>query len=124
MINKSNPESFVWPEFNDDKERIKAYSKKYKNMSIAEAFADAYGIKLDSVKESANDVPRDLVKGDVLKLNILNIAKNKVDFEQELEKNKNYLHLPCFIQKIFVFSQQENGRRYGSNRRKIYQSTH
>ena len=40
MINKSNPDSFIWPEFNDDKERIKAYSKKYKDMSIAEAFAD------------------------------------------------------------------------------------
>ena len=77
MINKSNPDSFIWPEFNDDKDRIKAYSKKYKNMSIAEAFADVYGVKLDGVKESVNDVPRDLVKGDILHLEVLNIAKNR-----------------------------------------------
>lgn len=81
MINKSNSESFVWPEFNDDKERIKAYSKKYKNMSIAEAFADAYGVKLEGVKESVNNVPRDLVKGDIISLEILNITKNRVDFD-------------------------------------------
>lgn len=81
MINKENHDSFIWPEFNDDRERIKAYSKKYENMTIAEAFADAYGVKLDGVKESVNDVPKDLVKGDVLELEILNIAKNRVDFD-------------------------------------------
>ena len=81
MINKSNPDSFIWPEFNDDKERIKAYSKKYKNMTIAEAFADVYGVKLDGVKESVNDVPKDLVKGDILHLNVINVAKNRVDFD-------------------------------------------
>lgn len=77
MINKE----FIWPEFNDDKDRIKAYSKRYKNMSIAEAFADVYGVKLEGVKESVNDVPKNLVKGDVISLGILNIAKNKVDFD-------------------------------------------
>lgn len=81
MVNKNNSDSFIWPEFNDDRERIKAYSKKYKDMSIAEAFADAYGVKLEGVKESVNNVPRDLVKGDVLDLEILNIAKNRVDFD-------------------------------------------
>lgn len=81
MINKNNPDNFIWPEFNDDRERIKAYSKKYKNMSIAEAFADVYGIKLEGVKESVNDVPKSLSVGDVLNLEILNVSKNRVDFD-------------------------------------------
>lgn len=81
MVNKNNPDNFIWPEFNDDSQRIKAYTKKYKDMSIAEAFADAYGVKLEGVKETVNEVPRDLVVGDILNLEILNISKNRVDFD-------------------------------------------
>ena len=72
---------FVWPEFNSDKERIKAYSKRYKNMSIKDAFEHTYGIKINSTKESVNDVPKPLVVGDRVNLNVLNINKSKVEFD-------------------------------------------
>ena len=41
------PPEFEWPEYNSDSERIKAYSKKFKNMSIAESFAAVYETEID-----------------------------------------------------------------------------
>ena len=72
---------FVWPEFNSDRERIKEYSKRYKNMSIKDAFEHTYGIKINSTKESINDVPKPLAVGDRVNLNVLNINKDKVEFD-------------------------------------------
>lgn len=73
--------NFEWPEFARDKDRIRFNSNKYSNKSISEAFADCYGLKLTSIKESVNEVPMDLKIGDVIWTKILNIAKNKVDFD-------------------------------------------
>lgn len=81
MSNKNQQEAFVWPEFNSDSERIKAYSKRYKNMSVKEAFEHAYGITIGDVQESANAVPKELCVGDELKLNILHIDKTNVEFD-------------------------------------------
>ena len=81
MLNKSNPEGFVWPEFNSDSERIKAYSKRYKDMSIVEAFEHAYGITIGQVKEVVNDTPSEIKVGDEIMLNVLSITKNHVEFD-------------------------------------------
>lgn len=81
MLNKSNSEGFVWPEFSSDSERIKAYSKRYKNMTIVEAFEHAYGITIGQVKEVVNDTPAEIKVGDELSLNILSVTKNKVEFD-------------------------------------------
>lgn len=81
MLNKSNPEGFVWPEFNSDAERIREYSKRYKDMSIVEAFEHAYGITVGQVKEVVNDTPSELKVGDEIMLNVLSITKNHVEFD-------------------------------------------
>ena len=82
MLNKSiSGEAFVWPEFSSDAERIKAYSKRYKNMSIVEAFEHAYGITIGQVKEGVNNTPSEIKVGDEIKLNILSITKNHVEFD-------------------------------------------
>ena len=80
-MSKNNTEAFVWPEFNSDSERIKAYTKRYKNMSIVEAFEHAYGITIGQVKEVANDTPSEIKVGDELSLNVLSITKNHVEFD-------------------------------------------
>lgn len=80
-MSKNQTEAFVWPEFNSDAERIKAYTKRYKDMSIAEAFEHAYGISIGSVRGGANEVPKELKPGDVLSLNVLSIEKNHVEFD-------------------------------------------
>lgn len=82
MLNKSiSGEAFVWPEFNSESERIKAYSKRYANMSIVEAFEHAYGITIGQVKEGANNTPSEIKVGDEIMLNILSITKNHVEFD-------------------------------------------
>ena len=72
---------FEWPEFSSESERIKAYSKRYKDMSIAEAFADAYGVKLEGVKEDANNIPKELRIGDNIQVRVTDITKNHVTFD-------------------------------------------
>ena len=37
---------FEWPEFNKDRDRIRAYSQRFKDTTIAEAFEQAYHFKL------------------------------------------------------------------------------
>ena len=82
MQNKSIKEAnFVWPEFNSDKERIKAYSKRYKELSIAEAFEKTYNVKFNNVNNLVNDVPAEIKVGDELTLNVLSISKNHVEFD-------------------------------------------
>ena len=81
MSKNKTEEAFVWPEFNSDSERIKAYSKRYKNMSIVEAFEHAYGITIGPVREAVNDTPSEIKVGDELSLNILSITKNHVEFD-------------------------------------------
>lgn len=80
-MKENNAEAFVWPEFNSDSERIKEYSKRYKDMSIVEAFEHAYGITIGQVKEVVNDTPKDIKVGDEIELNVLSITKNHVAFD-------------------------------------------
>ena len=81
MTKKQNLEAFVWPEFNSDSERIKVYSKRYKNMSITEAFEDAYKIKIAEMPKTVNEVPKNLAVGDVISLNVISISKANVVFD-------------------------------------------
>lgn len=76
-----NLENFEWPEFNSDSKRIKAYSKRYKDMTIAEAFNARYDMGLKDVSESTNEVPRELSMGDIIAARITSIDKNRVVFD-------------------------------------------
>ena len=72
---------FVWPEFNSDSKRIKAYTQRYKNLSIVEAFEACYNMKLEVKDERVNMVPRELSVGDIISTNILSISKDRVVFD-------------------------------------------
>lgn len=74
-------EAFVWPEFANDSKRIKEYSKRYKNLSIVEAFESAYNINLGEVAPIVNITPGEVNVGDTMMLNILSITKNHVEFD-------------------------------------------
>ena len=80
MTKKQPDQDFVWPEFNSDKERIKYNTNKYKNLSITEAFNQAYGVKL---KENlfADTTPQDLKVGDEAMVNITSINKDNMLLE-------------------------------------------
>ena len=82
MSNKTiSNEAFVWPEFPNDSIRIKEYSKRYKNLSITEAFEVAYDFKVGPVKAMVNETPGEIRVGDEMLLNILSISKNHVEFD-------------------------------------------
>lgn len=81
MAKNKKEHEFVWPEFKNDKERIKAYSKRFADVSIAEAFEQIYNVKLDHTNSAANEVPKNLLKGDVISLKINSIGKNVVNFD-------------------------------------------
>lgn len=72
---------FEWPEFGCDRTRIKAYSNRYKNMSVTEAFEACYNLTLNPSNETVNMIPKDLRVGDYIKTRILSISKNKVLFD-------------------------------------------
>jgi ribosomal protein S1 len=74
-------ETFVWPEFSSDSKRIKAYTKRYKNLSIVEAFENAYNITVTPTCELVNMTPGEVKVGDTMYLNVLSIAKNHVEFD-------------------------------------------
>lgn len=71
---------FEWPEFVDEKERIKSYSHRFRNKTIAEAFQEVYGVDLTGVPESVNDLPREYNVGDILETRIKSVSKDAVEF--------------------------------------------
>lgn len=81
-------EQFNWPEFGKETQRIKAYSNRYKDMDIVDAFNDVY--KLNIQKSNTNNInvtPRDLRIGDVVEVKILRIDKNYVEFDCSATKS-------------------------------------
>ena len=80
-------ETFEWPEYNSDSKRIKMYSKKYKDLSVVEAFEDAYKMKIGPMPEIVNLVPNELRVGDMISTHIIAIDKNKVTFDTANIKN-------------------------------------
>lgn len=88
MSKTKSQEAFVWPEFNSDSKRIKAYSKRYKDLSISDAFAEAYNMSIGQVKPIVNEVPAIMKVGDELKFRILSISKNHVEFDTANHKSQ------------------------------------
>lgn len=74
-------ETFAWPEFASDSKRIKAYSQRYKHLSIAEAFENHYNINLGPIQETVNFIPQELRVGEIIKTRILSIGKGSVVFD-------------------------------------------
>lgn len=83
-MSKKKPEinlnDFEWPEFISDSKRIKAYSKRYKDLSITDAFNKHYNLSLKP-STTVDFVPPELKVGDILKTRILSIDKSKVVFD-------------------------------------------
>lgn len=72
---------YEWPVFKTDKERIKHFSKQYKDVSIVEAFEMGSGVKSNVSKENpVNQTPQELHVGQVVPMNITSISKNGVVF--------------------------------------------
>lgn len=74
-------ENFEWPEFNSDTKRIKALSKRYKNLSISEAFANHYNMNLSKVSLAVNETPPEIRLGSIITTKILTIDKERVLFD-------------------------------------------
>lgn len=69
-------------EYKNERERISQNTRKYANVSIAEAFADIYGVKIsDAVKEKSEVIPMDLMLGQTIMLKIHSITKDGVLFD-------------------------------------------
>ena len=75
------PEAFEWPEYRTETQRIKMLSKRYKNVSIAEAFEDYYKIPLKNVNDRVNITPQELRVGSYIDTKILSIEKDRVIFD-------------------------------------------
>ena len=75
---------FIWPAYKNDKERIKYLSRKYKNASIYDAFVSEYKFNSSLSEQSRVNVeriPSEPRVGDVLKLTITGIDKNRIIFD-------------------------------------------
>ena len=80
-LNASIPgDQFQWPEFADDKTRIKNYSNRFRNKSVSEAFAEVYGVDLTGVSDKANETPHEYKIGDIIETRLFNVTKDSVDF--------------------------------------------
>ena len=81
-------QGFEWPTISNDFKRIQLNTQKYKDVSIADAFAQEYDIKVKKdVKEHVDSfVCKELNAGDIVELKILDITKKGVIFEQGVYK--------------------------------------
>lgn len=70
---------FQWPEFKTETQRIKAYSARFRHMSLGEAFKTVYPKEVISETDgSFNNTPTELKIGDSLPVRIISISKNNV----------------------------------------------
>ena len=74
-------DQFTWPEFNDDKSRIKYYSNKFRGKTISEAFGEVYGVDLNGVSEKVNIPPKEFSVGDIITTKLINVSKDSVEFD-------------------------------------------
>lgn len=95
--------NFEWPKFNRDRDRINAYSTKFQNKSIVEAFSEVYGLKLKNIDANApeNIPPMELAIGDFVRARIMNISKNRVEFDSS--RTKSLLISNCNLYKYNKF---------------------
>ena len=79
---RETAEELFAQEYKNERERIAQNSRKYANVSVAEAFADIYGVKIsDEVKEKSDVIPMDLMLGQIINLKIHSITKDGVIFD-------------------------------------------
>lgn len=73
-------QNYVWPEFKTEGERIKFYSKKYKNSTLANAFNEVYGVGLrnDTLETRCQAT---LKVGQMIRARIQSISKGNVVFD-------------------------------------------
>lgn len=85
MTKNDNLESFEWPKFKNDRERIRYNSNHYANWGMAEAFADAFGLTIkgitEDMKEYVDSTPKDLAIGELIDVKIRDVNKNHVEFD-------------------------------------------
>lgn len=72
---------FDWDSLENNSGRIARNSAKYKDVSIAEAFAEEYKLKLPKHLKQMNDDCRELHIGDVVDLAVSSITKRGVNFD-------------------------------------------
>lgn len=100
---------YEWPAFKTDKERIKHFSKQYKDVSIVEAFEMGSGVKSNVSKENpVNQTPQELHVGQVVPMNITSISKNgvvfnNVSFKQNVMSGVNLYKYEKFRQFLPTF---------------------
>lgn len=85
-MNKKTGAEFIWPEYKTDRERIKEFSRKYRDMSISEAFAAEYNIPCalgddNKLNKRINTTPFEPRVGDLFDVSILAINKNNIVFD-------------------------------------------
>ena len=76
-------DEFAWPEFTSERERIRAYSQRFRNKSIVEAFEEVYNVKLadKGISEKVEMLPREYRVGDRITTRVSNISKGSVSFD-------------------------------------------
>lgn len=75
-------DQFEWPEFADEKKRIRVYSERFKNMSVLEGFKKVYGEEVVAgASEKGNELPREYGVGDIINTRIGIISKDSVEFK-------------------------------------------
>lgn len=80
-IVQETPTNFEWPEYKNDRERIKFFSEKFKNTSIEDAFTSTYGVKIQlhpSIAEIINDTPMEVSVGEIIKVKLVSVNKEGV----------------------------------------------
>lgn len=70
-----------WPDYKNDKERIKFLSQKYKDVPIKNAFASEYSLNVEHVQEPMNLTPIDPKIGQIVEVMITRIENNKITFD-------------------------------------------
>lgn len=78
-------DQFIWPEFVDERSRIKAYTERFKDKTVIEAFQEIYGVSLigENITGSnkANELPKEYKVGDVIRTRLKNVSKGSVEFD-------------------------------------------
>jgi ribosomal protein S1 len=77
---EGNPD-FDWSALSSNVERIRSNSKKFKDMSVSEAFYKSVKKRPKKVKPIANDVPVDVKIGSRLTVSVLSVSKGNTVFD-------------------------------------------
>ena len=81
---RAKEEQFEWPEFKKESERIKAFSRRYRNTPIEDAFGQVYGVEVnfdENTKMRINSTPSDLRVGDIVEMTISSCDKDNIIFD-------------------------------------------